>query len=134
MHILFYSCGSLEGIDLVGVLPGQVDIGSADMTESGYLTINRAAEVELLDYRSRAEIKDLVRGGGYLGVGDDTGAEAVNKNGDGLVNADSVGDFNFALVCKSCGDNVLRHVSCGICCGAVDLCRVLAGECAAAVA
>ena len=31
MHILFYSCGSLEGIDLVGVLPGQVDIGSADM-------------------------------------------------------------------------------------------------------
>ena len=61
MHILFYACGSLEGIDLVGVLPRQVDIGSADMAESGYLTINRAAEVELLDYRSRAEIKDLVR-------------------------------------------------------------------------
>ena len=52
-YILFYACGSLEGIDLVGVLPGQVDIGSADMAESGYLTINRAAEVELLDYRSR---------------------------------------------------------------------------------
>ena len=71
------------------------------MAESGYLTINRAAEVELLDYRSRAEIKDLVRGGGYLGVGDNAGAEAVNKNGDGLVNADGVGDFNFALVCKT---------------------------------
>lgn len=47
-YILFYACGSLEGIDLVGVLPGQVDIGSADMAESGYLTINRASEVELL--------------------------------------------------------------------------------------
>ena len=132
--MLFYACGSLERVNLVGVLPGQVYIGSADMAEGGYLTVDRAEKIELLYYSGGTKVKYRVCRGRYLGVRDNARAEAVNKNGDGLVNANGVGYLDLTLVRKTCGDDVLRHVSCGVCRGAVNLCRILAGECAAAVA
>ena len=52
----------------------------------------------------------------------------------GWRNADRVGDLDLAAVGEARGDHVLGHVAGRVGGGAVDLRRVLAGECAAAVA
>src|SRR5262249_51305981 len=50
-----------------------------------------------------------------------------------LGNADSVSDLDRAAIGKAGSNNVLCEIACGISGGTVDLGRVLAGECAAAM-
>ncbi len=66
-------------------------------------------------------------------VGNLAGSEGVHVDRGGLRNPDGIGKLELALVREPCGDNVLGHVARGVRARAVNLRRILAGECAAAV-
>ena len=68
-----------------------------------------------------------------LVFGDLAGAEGVDHQRGRLGDADGVAHLHQALVGQARGDDVLRHIASGIGGRTVDLGRVLAGECAAAV-
>ena len=63
-----------------------------------------------------------------------SGAEGVGRDGGGLRDAYRVGHLDLAAPRKPRGDDVLRHIPCGIGAGAVNLRGILPGEAAAAVA
>ena len=61
------------------------------------------------------------------------GAEGFDEHADGLGHADGVGELDFGLVGEAGGHDVLGDVAGNVGSGAVDLGRIFAGECAAAV-
>ena len=67
--MLFYACGSLERVNLVGVLPRQVYIGSADMAADDSLTedCNKLISAYSVYYPQKAEafMYDVVDGQSY---------------------------------------------------------------------
>ena len=64
---------------------------------------------------------------------DRAGAERLERDRDGLRDADRVGDLDLAAVGEAGGDDVLRDVARRVRGRAVDLRRILAAERAAAV-
>ena len=103
------------------------------MAISGELAVDGAAQIEVADDGGRAQVEDLLDGLFELAVVDLAGAERLNKHAHGMRNADGVGELDLALVGKARGHNVLSDIARGVSGTAVDLRRVLAGECAAAV-
>ena len=61
-------------------------------------------------------------------------AEGVDADGSGFGDADGIGNLNFTAVSQSGGNDILRHVTTCISGAAIDLGRILAGECAATMA
>ena len=48
-----------ERLDLVGALPGRVDVGAAEVAEGGGRLVDRAAQIERLDDARRAQVEVL---------------------------------------------------------------------------
>src|SRR5450759_4197745 len=117
-----------------GRLPGGVDVRAPEMAVHGRLAEKRAPQVELLDDPERAQVEELAHRGGDRRVRQFAGAEGVDADCDGLDDSDRVRDLHLAARCQPSGYNVLRDVTRAVPPGSVHLCRVLAGEAAAAVA
>jgi len=62
-----------------------------------------------------------------------SGPMRVDINRQRLGDADRIGKLDRAAISKSCGDDVFCEIARGISGRAIDFCRVLARECAAAV-
>ena len=103
------------------------------MAISGKLLVLGLAEFECGNDSCGTKVKYLVYSFADLFVAYLTCAEGVNKYGYGSCNTDSVCKFNFTLFSKACSYDILCNISCCVSCGTVNLCRVLTGECAAAV-
>jgi len=103
------------------------------MTVCCELTVDRTAQIETVDDCSGSEINELGDQFRDLFLIDLCCAEGIDQNGNGLCNTDCVCKLNLTLIGKTCGYDILCNISCSICSGTVNLCRVLARECAAAV-
>ena len=104
------------------------------MTESGNLSVNGSSQIKRFDDCGGAKVKQLINDCRNLAVCNNAGAECVNKNRNGLLNADCVSKLNLAFLCKTCRNYIFGNITGCICSGAVNLCGVFAAECAAAVA
>ena len=92
------------------------------------------AQPECLDDSARAQVKHGSQRGGNLLVAYYARTEGVDPEGDGLGNADRVGQLDFAAARQPGGHHVLRCPARGVRGRAIYLCRVLSAERAAAVA
>ena len=124
---------ALELLHHVGVLPGQIHVGAAEVAIGGSLLVDGAAEIQVLDDLGRAHVEAIVDDGGELLLVQHAGAVGVHQNGDGVGHADGVGQLNLALAAQAGGHQVLGDVAGHVGGGAVHLGGVLAGEAAAAV-
>jgi len=95
--------------------------------------IDGTAQLQLVDDTGGGHIADLAQQRSHLLVGDGAGAVAVNTQGNGLGNADGVGQLHLHLLGEACCYQVLGHVAGHVSGGAVHLGGVLAGEGTAAV-
>ena len=123
-----------EGRCFVGLFPGELGLGTAEMAAAGGFAVDRPTQVEVLDDPGRGQREELSDQVGDLGVGDLAGAEGVDVDADRLGNADGVGELNLASLGQAGGDDVLGDVAGHVGGRAVDLRGVLAAESAAAVA
>ena len=121
----------LEGLDLVGLLPGEV--GPAEVAVGRGRLVDGPLEVQRGDDSGGRAVEDLLDCLLNLGLGDGSGSEGVAHDGHGEGNADRVGKLYLTPFGKACGDDVLGDVAGHVCRRAVHLAGVLAGECAAAV-
>ena len=51
---------SLDGLCHIGALPGQIQLGAAEVTVGGGLAVDGAAEIEAADNGGGAQVKDLI--------------------------------------------------------------------------
>src|SRR5688500_2862484 len=107
---------------------------SAEMAIRGGRPVNRLAQTERLDDRTRPEIEDLTQCAFDDFILHLCGAERLDMHGNGFCYTDRVGECDLAAVGESRGNHVLRGPARGVRRGAVHLGRVLAAECTAAVA
>ncbi len=66
-------------------------------------------------------------------LADLAGAESVHTDRRRFGDTDRIRDLDFASICKTCGNDVLRDISGGVCRRAIDLRWVLAGKSPAAM-
>ena len=104
------------------------------MAVSRCLLVDRTAKVEHSDDAGRTDVEILTDDLCDLRVGQLARAACVDRDGHRLRYADRVGELDLDLVSDACCHDVLCDIAGSICCGAVDLCRILAGESAAAMA
>src|SRR5256885_11886199 len=97
------------------------------------LLVDRPQQVEHLDDALRAQVEVPLHQLGEFLVRELAGTVRGDHHARGPRDADRVGDLDQAFGRESRGDDVLGDVTRGVSCRAVDLGRVLAGECAAAV-
>src|SRR4051812_33195240 len=126
-----------SGLQRVGAsdgLPGEVELGPAEVAVRRRLRVDRPQQVEVADDRGGTQVEDLHDRVLDGLVGDRAGAERVDEHADGTGFADRVGDLNLAPLGEPGSDDVLRDPAHGVRRRTVDLRRVLAAEGAAAVA
>ena len=82
---------TLQLVHHVGVLPGQVNVGAAEVTVSGGLLVDGTAQVQLLNDLGRTHIKALVHDVGQLLLGEHAGAIGIHQHGHGMGHANGVG-------------------------------------------
>ena len=90
--------GFLEQIDLVKVLPREIDVRSAEMTIRGGRGVNRTLEVEIANDRGGAEIETLFDQLGELVIRQFARTLGIDEHGNGLRDADCIGNADFALI------------------------------------
>src|SRR5260221_1210723 len=127
------SRGLAQSIGAVGFFPSEAGTGAAEMAVSGCLLINRPAKIERFDDRLRRERKILANELGDFFFGNRASAERVHHHGDGLGDADRIGELNFSAAGEAGGDDVLGDVAGHVAGRAVYFGRILAGEGATAV-
>ena len=116
----------LELLDLVGLLPRELNVRAAEVTIRGGLQINRTFQIQLVDNRGGAQVEDLAYGGGDLAARHALlGAEGLHVDGYRVGNANSVGDLDLDLVGQAGSHDVLRNPTGGVRGGTIDLGRVL---------
>src|SRR4051794_27064214 len=103
------------------------------MPVCGGKLVYRAQKIELIDDGPGTEVEDLPDDFGDLRRRDLSRPGGIDHDGDRLGNADGVGDLDLALLAQPGSDQVLRDVPPHVGRGTVNLGRVLAGECPAAV-
>ena len=108
---------------------------ATDVAVCGGFFIDRSAELEAVFDGARAHVEqfgDLARdfAVGHVDLG---GAEGVDRQADGLSNADGVGHLDECAVGNAGGNEILGDVTGGVCGRAVDFRGVLARECTATV-
>src|SRR6267143_103966 len=116
-----------------GRLPWGIDVRAAEVAVNRGLAKQRSPEVELLDDSKRAQVEELVDGGGEGRLRNLACAERVDPDRDRLHDADRVGDLKLAAPRQAGGDDGLRDVPRAISARPVDLRRILARETAAAM-
>ena len=104
------------------------------MTVSRCLLVDRTAKVEHSDDAGRTDVEILADDICDLRVGQLACAACVDRDGHRLRYADRVGELDLNLIGDACCHDILRDIAGSIRCGAVDLCRILAGKSAAAMA
>ena len=102
------------------------------MAVSSQLAVDGTAQIQVTDDGCRGQIKYFAHSGFQFVVLDGAGTKGINHDGNGLGNADSVSQLNFALIGQAGSDNVLGNPAGSICGRAVNLAGVLARESAAA--
>ena len=126
-------CRRPERVDLVGLLPGEVGIVTAEVAVGGGLAVDRAAEVEVAQDRGRPEVEHLADELLDQRLVDVVRPEGLDVDRERVGDADRVGNLDLAALGEPGGDDVLGHVARGVGARAVDLGRILAREGAAAV-
>lgn len=100
----------LELLDLVGLLPRELNVRAAEVTIRGGLQINRTFQIQLVDNRGGAQVEDLAHGGGDLASRHTLlGAEGLHVDGHRFGNANSVGDLDLDFVSQAGSYDVLRN-------------------------
>ena len=127
------SDSGLERVDAVGLFPCNIEVSASHVTVRRELPVNRTAQVEIADDGTRTQVEDLLHCGFEHFVVDNAGAEGVNQDGNRLCHANGIGELDLALVCEASCDDVFGDITCSISSRTVNLGRVLAGECTAAV-
>src|SRR5690606_24541935 len=77
----------------------------------------------------RTEIEVVANHFYQLALADLACPECIDTDRYGLCDTDRIGKLNFDFIRQSRCHDIFRHISSGICCGPVDLCRILAGQC-----
>src|SRR5690606_20941542 len=123
-----------QGVHPVGPLPGQVELGAAEVAVSRNLAVDRPAQGELRDDRGRAQVEYVCGNAGELFVGNDSRTKSVYPKRERARHADGVGDLDLASLRQPGGDDVLGDITPGVRRRAVDLGRIFPREGATAVA
>src|ERR1700716_1371464 len=118
----------------ISALPGQIEIRPAEMTVRGGLAIDRTTKLEVIDDRAGPEIEMLCDQLADRFVRYRTGAERLDIQRDRMRATDDVRELYLEAIRENRLDHVLRDIARRVCRGPVDLRRILATECAAAVA
>jgi len=100
-----------EAFCSVGLFPCYAELLTAHVAVCGELSVLGLPEVEHLDDGRGTEVEFLLYSLGEYLVAVLACAECVNEYGNGLSNADSVGELNLALLSKACGNYVLGYVA-----------------------
>ena len=116
--------------ELLGLLPGEVGVGSAEVAVLGGLLVDGSEKVELLDNVAGAEVEVLLHDGDEVLISETlfSGAVGLDVDGEGVGEADGVGDLDEDSVSEARGDEGLGDVSSVVGSRSVDLGGVLAGE------
>src|SRR5579859_434458 len=85
-----------EGLGEIGLLPGQVEIGTTEVPVGRGLPVDRPPEAEALDDLLRPEVEVLVDEPADDLVVDGAGAEGLDVQRDRLRDADDVRDLDLA--------------------------------------
>ena len=123
-----------QRLGAIHTFPRQIDVRSAEMAERGRLTINRATQIQHVDDAGRTKIKLLSDDFRQCVVGNDAGALRIDQQRNRIGHADCVSQLDFTALGQSRRNDVLRDVARGIRGAAINFCRILAAERAAAVA
>src|SRR5438876_2511449 len=125
--------GLPQRVRAIGVLPGELGLGAAEMPVRSGLFVDRPQQIELADDRRRLErergadrLLDLLLGNGVR-------SERLHHDRDRLRDSDGVCDLHLAASRQTRGNHVLRHPARRVGGAAVHLRGVLAGEGATAV-
>ena len=103
------------------------------MTVGGSAGIDGPVELQVLADTARCQAYQLAQRARQFVFIDTTGAKRVDVQRDGFCHADGVGELNLAPIRQTGCDDVFRQVAGNVGGRAIDLARVLAGKCAAAV-
>ena len=117
-------------VELLGGLPGEVGVVSAEVAVGGGLLVDGSEEVELLDDVAWAEVEVLLHDLNEVLVSAAAGNGAVGLDVDreGVSEADGIGDLDEDSVAEASGDEGLSHIASVVGGRSVDLGGVLAGE------
>ena len=118
---------------LVRLLPLHAEFLSAHVTVGGKRVILRLLQLQLGDDGVGAAVEYLIDRVGDRFVAVLGGAERVHHDGNGLGYADGIGELYLTFFGNAGCDHVFGDVARIVCRAAVNLCRVLAAERAAAV-
>src|SRR5580658_6289813 len=99
-----------QEVRLVGVLPGEVRFGAAEVPVGRGLAVDGAMEVQVLAERGRAEIEMLLDQLEYPRLGHALGPERLDQQGQRARDADRVSHLQLDAVGESRRYDVLRDV------------------------
>src|SRR5689334_6743382 len=92
-------------------LPGQINIGTSEVTEGGCGLIDGAAQVERLNNASWTQIEMLVDKANNLFVRDLPCTKGLHKERERTSHANSVGNLKLQAIRQTSGNNVLGDVA-----------------------
>ena len=121
-------------VGLVGVLPGKLGFGAAEVAVSGGFTVNGPQQIEVTDDGPGPQVPDLADDVLDAVFGHQARAHEVHHDGDRLGHADGIGDLDFAFLRHPGGHDVLGDMAGHVRGAAIDLGRILAGKTAAPMA
>ena len=104
------------------------------MTIGGGLAINRAAQLEVADDGTWAQVKHFVNQLGEFDFVDFGGTKAFDANRYRASHADGIRQLHFKAIGQPSGDDVFGDIAGGIGGATIDLGRIFARECTTAVA
>ena len=122
-----------EGICEIGLFPEYAEFLASHVTVRCKRLIYGLTQIEFFDYRIGTQIDKLAYHIAEAGDVALFGAEGLDHERYRACNADCVGELNLCAVGASRRNDVLCKVTRGIRRAALDLCRILSGESAAAV-
>lgn len=114
--------------ELLGLLPKEVGVVATKVAKVSGLLIDRALQLKITDDAARTEVKVLVDDLEDLSVRLLASAISVNKDREGLGNADGVRDLDEATTSEARGDHGLGYPTSGVCSRAIYLGWILARE------
>mmetsp|Transcript_21337 Transcript_21337/g.50508 ORF Transcript_21337/g.50508 Transcript_21337/m.50508 type:complete len:413 (+) Transcript_21337:182-1420(+) len=117
-------------LEFLGLFPGKVGVFPSKVSVGGRLAEDGATEVQVPDDGSGAEVKILFDNGGQVGVrlALDDGPVGVDKDREGPVDANGVGELDQGPLAEAGGHQGLGHPATGVCRGPVDLGGILSGK------
>src|SRR5262249_17471111 len=100
-----------QGSCLIGRLPGELGFFPSEVSVSSSLLVDRSAQVERLDNSLRRELKVLAHEILDLGLRKLARSERIDEHTYWIGHSNCVRKLNFATVCQSSSNEVLRNVT-----------------------